>query len=490
MGQSRNFFKEPFFVLCFLEFFERFGYYGFTYISIYFYITHLDFSEAQATTLMGGFSALTYVFNAGGGYVADRVLGIKRTMFIGMSLLISGYLCLAIGANISPQLIYVSLTMIILGTCLFKPAPTNLLASVYGTDKNQLDIVYTYFYMSINMGSFCASILVPLLAKNYGYTVALLSCVAGLIIGLSYNIKNYFVIKDIDNQIGKISLNKNQLLVFIITAITGVIFVTVMLQQDGLINLLLTIASVIIFGYFLIELFKETDNKQRQKMLVALVLLLYAVVFFVIYQQKNTSFMLFNRHHVDLNLWGFMVNPQTVPGLLDTGGVICLSPLFAILYRKLGKHDLSLPQKFAIGLLLSACAYGTLYFACLITSPSQKIGFAWEVLSIAVFFAASELLISALGISLMAQLMPERMRGFAMGMWFITSALGIKLGSYIASLVANHSIKGSIDTAFSVGDQVVSFMKYQQLFGNIFWFGLLCALIGWALSGKLKRMIV
>ena len=37
----------------FLEFFERFGYYGFNYISIYFYIAKLGFSESTATTLMG-----------------------------------------------------------------------------------------------------------------------------------------------------------------------------------------------------------------------------------------------------------------------------------------------------------------------------------------------------------------------------------------------------------------------------------------------------
>jgi len=51
MSQSSSFLKKPFFILCFLEFFERFGYYGFNYISIYFYISKLGFSEAQATIL-------------------------------------------------------------------------------------------------------------------------------------------------------------------------------------------------------------------------------------------------------------------------------------------------------------------------------------------------------------------------------------------------------------------------------------------------------
>lgn len=199
--------------------------------------------------------------------------------------------------------------------------------------------------------------------------------------------------------------------------------------------------------------------------------------------------MLFNKHHVNLNFLGWSINPQTVPGFLGTSGIILLSPLFAAMYKKLGKRDLALPQKFAVGLLLSSFAYGLLFLVCLFTDPSKQISFAWEILSISVFFASSELLISALGVSLMAQLVPDRMRGFAMGTWFITSALGIKLGSYVASLVANNSTSGKVDAVYSGAEQIASFQKYQHLFGNIFTFGLVCAVIAWLIGGKLKRMI-
>lgn len=488
MSQSSSFLKKPFFILCFLEFFERFGYYGFNYISIYFYISKLGFSEAQATILMGGFASLTYVFNAVGGYVADNVLGIKRTMFTGAALLCFGYASLAIGSNFSPLFVYAALALIILGSCLFKPAPTNLIASIYGHDKSSLDSTYTLFYMSINVGSFCASILVPLLAKNYGYTTALLVCSVGVLVGILYNIKNYAVLKYVDNSMGLQPLNLKKILPFGITLVAGLLFVTTMLQNDSIINLLLSVASVIIFSYFIWQIIREQNPAQRKKMLVAVVLLIYAVVFFVIYQQKNTSFMLFNKHHVNLLFLGWNINPQTVPGLLGTSGIILLSPIFAILYRKLGKNDLSLPHKFAIGLLMSASAYALLYLVCLMADPSQKISFAWEILAISVFFASAELLISALGVSLMAQLVPERMRGFAMGTWFITSALGIKLGSYVASLVANHRSTQVSDT-YDAAQQIASFQSYQHLFGSIALFGLVAGLIAWLLGGKLKRMI-
>ncbi len=84
--------QNPFFLLCFFEFFERFGYYGFSYTAILFFMSKygFNFTEKDAVLLFGGFASLTYVFNAIGGYVADKVLGIKRTMFMGGIFLLIG----------------------------------------------------------------------------------------------------------------------------------------------------------------------------------------------------------------------------------------------------------------------------------------------------------------------------------------------------------------------------------------------------------------
>lgn len=481
-----KFHRRPFFILCFLEFFERFGYYGFSYISIYFYMAKLGFSESSATTLMGGFAALTYVFNAVGGYTADNILGIKRTMFTGVGFLVAGYALLGLGTE-NPLLIYLALTAIIIGSCLFKPAPTNLIASIYSHDAKLLDSTYTLFYMSINMGSFCASLLIPYLSKNYGYTPTLLLCSFGLLVGALYNLKFYSAIKKVDNPVGHAPLQLKKVIPLVFTLVCGFVFIAGMLQHDSYVNWFLLIASVIIFGYFIFQVLQEKDRKQRQKMIVAIILLFYAVVFFVIYQQKNTSFMLFNRHHVNLNFLGWEINPQTVPGFLGTIGIICLSPIFARIYRKLGDKDLSLPHKFAVGLSLASCAYGIMYLLCLVTNPLGKINFAWEIIAISVFFSSAELLISALGVSLMAQLVPAKMRGFAIGTWFITSALGIKLGSYIASLAANQTV--GVNVVYSTNEQINSFLRYEVLFRNIFICGMIASILAFIMAKRLKQMI-
>ena len=108
--------QNSFFLLCFFEFFERFGYYGFSYTAILFFMSQygFNFTEKQAVLLFGGFASLTYVFNAIGGYVADKVFGIKRTMFLGAIFLLIGYFSLALSPYFVSidNYVYISLSVI------------------------------------------------------------------------------------------------------------------------------------------------------------------------------------------------------------------------------------------------------------------------------------------------------------------------------------------------------------------------------------------
>ncbi|KEI35826.1 peptide MFS transporter [Allofrancisella frigidaquae] len=483
--------QNPFFLLCFFEFFERFGYYGFSYTAILFFMSKygFNFTEKNAVLLFGGFASLTYVFNAVGGFVADKVFGIKKTMFLGSIFLLIGYFSLALSPFIQSisSYVYFSLACIIVGSSLFKPAPTNLISKMY-TDKRKLDSVYTYFYMSINMGSLSASLLVPILATNYGYTVAYGVCSIGFAIGILNSLVSYSSIKNIDNEIGLTGVGtlKTVLIVFVfILAIAGLSFI---LQTNDTINYILWFGAGLIFGIFAFQIYVEKDPQSKKKILAAIILLVYAVLFFVIYQQKATSFFLFNVHHVNLNLFGYTVNPQTIPGVLNTAGIIILSPILAFVYTRLGSRDLTLPFKFALGILLCGFAYGSMFLACLVNDPTAKVSMLWEVLAITIFFSSGELLISALGLSLMAKLLPERVTGFAMGTWFITSAIGIKIGTTIAQAVTT-GIKYDTDVGFSTQMTIESFHKYQELFGYISLIAIVFAVVAFLIGKTLNRMI-
>lgn len=47
-----------------------------------------------------------------------------------------------------------------------------------------------------------------------------------------------------------------------------------------------------------------------------------------------------------------------------------------------------------------------------------------------------ELLISALGLAMVAALVPQHLMGFILGMWFLTQAAAFLLGGYVATFTA------------------------------------------------------
>lgn len=129
-----------------------------------------------------------------------------------------------------------------------------------------------------------------------------------------------------------------------------------------------------------------------------------------------------------------------------------------------------------------------MFLACLINDPTAKVSILWEVLAITIFFSAGELLISALGLSLMAKLLPQRITGFAMGTWFITSAIGIKIGTTIAQAVTS-GIQYDESKGFDTQMTISSFHKYQDLFGYVSLVAIIFAVIAFVIGKKLNKMI-
>ncbi|MGQ7190356.1 oligopeptide:H+ symporter, partial [Escherichia sp. HC-CC] len=82
---------RPFFMIFFVELWERFGYYGVQGVLAVFFVKQLGFSQEQAFVTFGAFAALVYGLISIGGYVGDHLLGTKRTIVLGALVLAIGY---------------------------------------------------------------------------------------------------------------------------------------------------------------------------------------------------------------------------------------------------------------------------------------------------------------------------------------------------------------------------------------------------------------
>ncbi len=168
------------------EMWERFGYYLMIGIfTLYLKDVESGFSmtEKEASDLYGTFIALVFLTPFIGGLLADRYLGYKNSIVIGGVLMGAGYLLMGIH-HIS--MLYVAMTLVIVGNGFFKPNISTLLGNLYSTDnyKDKKDEGYNIFYMGINVGAFICNFFGAALQILLGWKFAFMAAGVGMFIGV------------------------------------------------------------------------------------------------------------------------------------------------------------------------------------------------------------------------------------------------------------------------------------------------------------------
>lgn len=172
--------------LFFSEMWERFGYYLMIGIfTLYLKDVKAGFSmtEAESADLYGTFIALVFLTPFFGGLIADRYWGYDKAIIIGGCLMGVGY-CL-MGVHSLPVL-YLAMTLVILGNGFFKPNISALLGNLYNTEKYkwQKDNGYNIFYMGINIGAFICNFFGAALYIMLGWEYAFMAAGVGMFIGV------------------------------------------------------------------------------------------------------------------------------------------------------------------------------------------------------------------------------------------------------------------------------------------------------------------
>lgn len=453
---------KTFYAVFLIEFWERFAFYGLQSVAVIYFVNKFGMHEAQADTLFGSFSALLYAMLTVGGFIGDRFLGLRRIYFLGIIFLILGYGMVCISPGVFG--LYMGMGLILVGNILFKTNAANYVSRCFEANDPRLDSAFTYFYMSINIGSCSSLLIVPIISQIYGYKAGLSLMAIGMVIALLL----YFVFikrfRDLDNHVGK--SKKNKLGIMLITVIGGVIFaslVSVLLKDLWLSKLVLYTVVVITFIIYLV-IASKLNHYEARGMYIALLLMLQAVVFYILYIQIATSMTLFALHNVRLTILGLNV-PAGATQSLNGGFIILLSPILANVYMKLQKkhgRDISIPGKFAGGLMVTGLCFialgvGAQFFA----DKNAQVSVGWIFLAY-FLYSLGELLVAAIGMSMVAQMLPKRYGGFAQGAWFISSAIGIQIGSQLSAYAAiEHN--GSIIAS----ETLHSYMKFFYELGLV-----------------------
>src|SRR6266850_6979675 len=189
---DRSFFGHPrgLSTLFFTEMWERFSYYGIRPLLVIFMSTAImsggfGIPRSQASAIVGIYAASVYLASLPGGWVADRLLGLRRAIMTVAVLIACGHLSIGLSAFAHGKVpFFLGLIFIVLGTGLLKPNISAIVGDLYPEGGARRDSGFSIFYMGINAGAVFGQLITGFLGEKVGWHFGFGAAGVGMLIGL------------------------------------------------------------------------------------------------------------------------------------------------------------------------------------------------------------------------------------------------------------------------------------------------------------------
>ena len=312
--------------LFFTEMWERFGYYLILGIFVLYMIDAdkggLAFEDKHADDIFGTFIALTYLTPFLGGFLADRLLGYIKAIYIGGALMGLGYIGLGLFKDVS--MFYVSMGLIIIGNGFFKPSISTLLGNLYSDDKYKAnkDAGYNIFYMGINIGAFVCNIIAAYMRNKYGWGEAFVTAGVGMFLGLiifsigKKHVIHANVMKPV--QEGDTTISSILVKVFLPAIIAGAIGWVIpgnIFGSDSTDAFIFACIPVILF-YIFIYISANAEDKKPIGALLAIFAV--SMMFWAVFKQNGTALTRWANYYTDRSVPAVLEKPLESIYLVDT----------------------------------------------------------------------------------------------------------------------------------------------------------------------------
>ena len=312
--------------LFFTEMWERFGYYLILGIFVLYMIDAdkggLAFEDKHADDIFGTFIALTYLTPFLGGFLADRLLGYIKAIYIGGTLMGLGYIGLGLFKDVS--MFYVSMGLIIIGNGFFKPSISTLLGNLYSDDKYKAnkDAGYNIFYMGINIGGFVCNIIAAYMRNKYGWGEAFVTAGVGMFIGLIIfslgrkHVVHANVMKPV--QKGDATIGSILVKVFLPAVIAGVIGWVIpgnIFGSDSTDAFIFACVPVVIFY---ISIYVSANAEDKRSIGALLAIFAVSMMFWAVFKQNGTALTRWANYYTDRSVPAALEKPLESIYLVDT----------------------------------------------------------------------------------------------------------------------------------------------------------------------------
>ncbi len=402
-------------VLFFTEMWERFGFYTMLALLVL-YMKHVfGWDEHKMGQVYGLFLGLVYFTPLFGGWIADHVLGYRRTIMLGAVTMAVGYGMLAV-PHPAELFFYLSLAVIVIGNGLFKANISVLVGNLYPPDSPLKDESYNIFYMGINIGALLAPFAASYMRNTFSFNAAFAVSAGGMLLSLiifELGKKHYLV------QGAKPSEAK-------------------------------------------LEEVKMTKSQEKERIWALLAIFAIVIFFWMSFHQNGFALTLFADQ---------ATRPVISPELYQAFNpmfILILTPLivgFFAMLRKRGKEP-STPGKIGIGMFLAGTAFAVMIVASLAGGnlDNQSLSPSW-LISTYFIMTIAELFLSPMGLSFVSKIAPTRMRGTMMGGWFTATAIGNYLSGFLGSFYGTwkHSTFFAVLVTASLFSALLVFLLLKKL---------------------------
>jgi len=388
------------FTLFFTEMWERFSYYGMRVLLVLYMVNHLFTSiengatvwgfetlkrtveffygpmsnQALSSEVYGLYTGLVYFTPFIGGWIADRYIGQRRSVYVGGFLMAIGHFLMAVESMFFPALFF-----LILGNGFFKPNISTQVGGLYSQNDPRRDRAYSIFYMGINLGAFFSPLVCGTLGQNVGWHWGFGAAGVGMLISL-------------------------------------------LIYHFGGKHLPLTEHK---------ESPKEIREKSHEpltrKEWMAVWALAYLcflnIIFWAVYEQQGNTLQLFADQNTDWNFFGWTM-PSTWFGSFNPMFIFFFVPVLNMFWswQNKRKSEPGSVAKMAIGCALAGFALIIMFFAAKITGDGR--GSVLWLLASTFVLTIGEIYLSPIGLSLVTKVAPAKIVSMMMGVWLLSSFFG------------------------------------------------------------------
>ena len=436
------------YILFLTEMWERFSYYGMRAILVLYLITEVDnenpglgWTEADGVELVGWYTMFVYLASIPGGLIADKILGQRKSVFIGGLLLCAGHLILAY-----PEIwaFYAGLIFIVSGVGMLKPNISTMVGGLYPkNDQNKRDMGFYIFYMGINLGAATAALLVGYVGEEIGWHYGFGLAGIGMALGqLTYlygqrflsHVGNLVTVEKKgkspkrQNLIFSIFKSVNSTVGFLVMTLIG-IYVWIMF--DAWDYGLLYIGLAFAFGVAIVVYNDGKNRIEKDKILVTYISFLIIIVFFGSFEQASGLMNIYAKQKTDLSLGAFSIPASWLQSVNAIFILIFASIIGSFwVWWKNRKRESSSIFKMAIGVIIMGWGFFFMSAASNEYEINGISGMHWLILAY-LFHTIGELCASPVSLSFITKLAPERWMAFMMGAYFAATGLGNKLAGFV-----------------------------------------------------------